>query len=151
MRAGWSGKCSPTRHVYTAMPVSWQTRLFSPSATSTLRRIVLSTRCPGTEVSRPAAALSASRRSCGMSFSAQTYRCAAASYTAACRSVSSSSGTAGPPSEDDAFEQRVAHHPVASVRAARDLAAGVQPFERRLGIGVDDEPAVLVVQHGVGH
>ena len=35
-------------------------------------RIVSSTRWPGTEVSRSAAAASASRRSCGMSFSAQT-------------------------------------------------------------------------------
>src|SRR5579859_1755228 len=148
MRAGWSGKCSPTRHVYTAMPVSWQTRLFSPSATSTLRRIVLSTRCPGTDVSRAAAAFSASRRSCGMSFSAHTYRCAAASSTAACRSVASS-GTAGPPSEDDAFQERVAHHPVAPVRAAGDLAACVHAFERRPGVLVDDEAAVLVVEDGV--
>src|SRR5436305_3563252 len=149
MRAGWSGKCSPTRHVYTAMPVSWQTRLFSLSATSTLRRIVLSTRCPGTDVSRAAAAFSASRRSCGMSFSAQTYRCAAASSTDACRSVASS-GTTGSPSEDDAFEQRVAHHPVAPVRAAGDLAARVQALHRRLRVRVDHEPAVLVVEHRVG-
>src|SRR5438067_10591266 len=148
MRAGCSGKCSPTRHVYTAMPVSWQTTLFSLSATSTLRRIVLSTRCPGTDVSRAAAAFSASRKSCGMSISAQTYRCAAASSTDACRSVSSS-GTTGPPSEDDAFQKRVAHHPISSVRAAGDLAARVHAFERRRGVLVDDEAAVLVVEDGV--
>src|SRR5579862_7449174 len=150
MRAGWSGKCSPTRHVYTAMPVSWQTRLFSLSATPTFFKIVERTRCPGTEVSRSAAAFSASRRSCGMSFSDHTYRCAAASSTAPCRSVSSSCGTAGPPSEDDALEQGVAHHAIAPVRAARDLAAGVQALERRPRIAVDHEAAVLVVQHGVG-
>ena len=69
------------------MPVSWQTRFFSSSATVTLRRMVWRTRCPVTEVSRPAASASASRRSCGMSFSAQTYRCAAASATAPSSSV----------------------------------------------------------------
>src|SRR5690349_2387978 len=132
------------------MPVSWQTRFFSESATSTLRRIVERTRCPGTEVSRSAASASASRRSCGMSFRAQTYRCAAASSTACWRSVSSGCGTSGPPSEDNAFEQAVPHHPVAAVRAARDLAAGVHALQRRLGVGVVDEPAVLVVEVGVG-
>ena len=51
--------------------------------------------------------------------------------------------------EDDALEQRVAHHAVAPVRAARDLAAGVDTLERRLGVRVDDEAAVLVVEDGV--
>src|SRR5215217_6715553 len=60
------------------MPVSWQTRFRSSSAIETLRWIVSSTRRPGTDVSRSRATASASRRSCGMSFSAQTYRCAAA-------------------------------------------------------------------------
>src|SRR5437868_12915216 len=131
------------------MPVSWQTRFFSLSATSTFLRMVERTRRPGAEVSRPAASRGASRKSWGMSFSAQTYRCAAASSTATCRSVSSSCGT-GSPSEDDAFQERVAHHAVASVRAACDLAAGVEAVERRLRVAVDDEPAVLVVQHGGG-
>src|ERR1700751_4077425 len=131
------------------MPVSWQTRLFSLSATATLRRMVERTRCPGTAVSRPAASRSASRRSCGMSLSAQTYKCAAASSPAACRSVSSSCGT-GSPSEDDAFQERVAHHAIAPVRASCDLAAGVETVERRLRVAFDYEPAVLVVQHGVG-
>ena len=36
------------------MPVSWQTRFFSLSATLTLRWIVSRTRCPGTDVSRAA-------------------------------------------------------------------------------------------------
>ena len=53
----------------------------------TLRWIVSRTRLPGTDVSRARASASASRRSCGMSFSAQTYRCAAASSTACWRSV----------------------------------------------------------------
>ena len=39
---------------------------------ATFLRIVSSTRWPGTDVSRAAASASASRRSCGMSFSAQT-------------------------------------------------------------------------------
>src|SRR4029453_8417621 len=43
---------------------------------------------PGAEGSRWAASFSASRRSCGMSFSAQTYRCAVASSTACWTSVS---------------------------------------------------------------
>src|SRR5437764_14105546 len=34
--------------------------------------------------------------------------------------------------------------------AAGDLAAGVEALERRLRVGVDDEPAVLVVEDGVG-
>jgi hypothetical protein len=54
------------------MPVSWQTRFFSVSATLMFFRIVCSTRCPGTDVSVSAARASASRKSCGMSFSAQT-------------------------------------------------------------------------------
>src|SRR6266511_3258455 len=74
------------------MPVSWQTRLRSLSATLTLRWIVSRTRRPGTEVSRPRAAASASRRSCGMSFSAHTYRYAAASSTAPWTSVATASG-----------------------------------------------------------
>ena len=49
-----------------------------------------------------------------------------------------------------ALEQRVAHHPVAPVRPAGDLAAGEEAFERRLGALVDDEAAVLVVEHGIG-
>src|SRR6476469_2078649 len=57
---------------------------------------------------------------------------------------------AGPPAEDGALEQRVAHHPVAPVRAAGDLAAGEQPLERGLGALVDDETAVLVVEHWIG-
>src|SRR4051812_47756274 len=71
------------------MPVSWQTRFRSLSATSTFFRIVASTRFPGTDVSRREASARASRRSCGMSFSAQTYRCAAASSTAPATSTSS--------------------------------------------------------------
>jgi hypothetical protein len=35
------------------------------------------------------------------------------------------------------------------VRAARDLAARVHPLDRGLGVLVDDEAAVLVVEHGV--
>src|SRR5438445_9163863 len=57
---------------------------------------------------------------------------------------------ARPSAEDDALEQRVAHHAVAPVRAAGDLAARVYAFERRLGVGVDHEAAVLVVEDGVG-
>src|SRR5438045_1206692 len=37
------------------MPVSWQTRFFSESATCTFFRMVFSTRCPGTDVSLRAA------------------------------------------------------------------------------------------------
>src|SRR4051795_2543489 len=133
------------------MPVSWQTRLFSLSAMLTFLWIVSRTRRPGTDVSRPRASASASRRSCGMSFSAQTYRCAAASSTACCRSVASCGGcsTSCPPSEYDTFQETVAHHAVAPVCAACDLTAGVEPVERRLRVGVDHEAAVLVVQHGV--
>src|SRR5581483_10683108 len=138
------------------MPVSWQTRLRSLSATFTFRWIVSSTRRPGTDVSFSRAAARASRRSCGMSFSAQTYRCAAASSTAPRRSVwLCSCGclllrcTAGAAAEDDAFEQAVAHHAVAAVRAAGDLAARVQALEGRLGVGVDHEAAVLVVEDGI--
>src|SRR3569833_2832063 len=151
MRAGWSGKCSPTFAWYTAMPVSWQTRCFSRSATVTLRWIVSRTRLPGTRVALRRAAASASRRSCGMSFSAQTYRCAAASSTACCRSVASCGGcsTACPPSENDTFQEAVAHHAVAAVRAARDLTARVDAVERGLRVGVDHETAVLIVEHGV--
>ena len=57
---------------------------------------------------------------------------------------------AGAAAEDDALEQRVAHHAVAPVGAARDLAAGVEALERRLGVLVDDEAAVLVVEDGIG-
>ena len=46
--------------------------------------------------------------------------------------------------------RRVAHHAVAPVGAAGDLAAGVEALERRLGVGVDHEAAVLVVEDGVG-
>ena len=60
------------------------------------------------------------------------------------------SGPACATAEDDALEQRVAHHAVAPVRAAGDLAAGVDALERRLGVRVDDEAAVLVVEDGVG-
>src|SRR5215216_140477 len=142
------------------MPVSWQTRFFSLSATLTLRWIVSSTRFPGTDVSSSRASASASRRSCGMSFSAQTYRCAAASSTACCRSVVVSIAIQLAPSlvvcrlaraapEDDALEQGVAHHAVAPVRAARDLAARVDTLERRLSVRVDREPAVLVMENRV--
>ena len=41
---------------------------------------------------------------------------------------------AGSASEDDALEQRVAHHAVPPVRAAGDLAARVHACERRLGV-----------------
>src|SRR6266511_54633 len=169
MRAGWSGKSSPTRQVYTAIPVSWQTRFVSRSAISTLRRMVSRTRCPGTDVSRPRASASASRRSCGMSFSAHTYRWAAASSTAPARStptvltrisVTLIEGVSrrrpfcgrapGAPAEHRALQQRVAHHPVAAVRPARDLAAGEHAFERRLAVLVDHEAAVLVVEHRIG-
>src|SRR6266540_1237236 len=159
MRAGWSGKCSPTRQWYTAIPVSWQTRLRSLSATLTLRWMVSSTRRPGTDVSRSRASASASRRSCGMSFSAQTYRCAAASSTACWRSVVVSIAMSAPSllgcglprasPENGTFEKAVAHHAVAPVRASRDLAAGVDALERRLGVRVDDETAVLVVEDRV--
>src|SRR5689334_23291457 len=54
------------------------------------------------------------------------------------------------PPEDGALEQRVAHHPVPSVRAACDLAARVETLESRLGLLVDDEAAVLVVEDGIG-
>src|SRR5579884_3856579 len=133
------------------MPVSWQTRLRSLSATLTLRWIVSSTRLPGTDVSRSRAAASASRRSCGMSFSAQTYRCAAASSTACCRSLASCGGcsTSGSPSEDDTFQEAVPHHAVPSVRSAGDLAAGIHARDRRLRVRVDHEAAVLVVEHGI--
>src|SRR3954451_20675973 len=133
------------------MPVSWQTRFFSRSATLMLRWIVSSTRLPGMLVSRCLASDSASRRSCGMSFSAQTYRCAAASSTACCRSLASCGGCSMscPPSEYDTFQETVAHHAVAPVRAAWNLAAGVDAVQRRLRVGVDHEPAVLVVQDRV--
>ncbi len=146
------------------MPVSWQTRFFSLSATWTFLRIVFKrTRCPGTLVSRAAASASASRRSCGMSFSAQTYRWAAASSTAPYRSVSivgaqrslcaplsARRRPAGAAPEDAALQQRVAHHPVPAVRATGDLATGEETFERRLALGVDHEAAVLVVEDRVG-
>ena len=54
------------------------------------------------------------------------------------------------PSEDDALEQRVAHHAVAPVGAACDLTAGVEALERGLGALVDHEAAVLVVEDGIG-
>src|SRR2546421_4483592 len=56
----------------------------------------------------------------------------------------------GPSSEDDAFEQAVAHHAVAAVRATGDLAAGIDTLERCPGVRVDQEAAVLVVKDGVG-
>src|SRR3954447_3927133 len=134
------------------MPVSWQTRFFSESATCTLRRIVDKTRCPGAEVSRSDASASASRRSCGMSFSAHTYRCAAASSTACCRSLASCGGcsTSCPPSEYDTFQEAVAHHAIPSMCAPRDLAARIDAVQRGLRIVADHETAVLVMQHRVG-
>src|SRR5262249_29197924 len=48
-----------------------------------------------------------------------------------------------------ALEQRVAHHPVATVGSSGDLATGEQAVERRLRVGVDDEAAVLVVEDRV--
>ena len=57
---------------------------------------------------------------------------------------------AGAAAEDDALEQRVAHHAVAPVGAAGDLAAGVDALERRRAVRVDHEAAVLVVEHRVG-
>ena len=59
-------------------------------------------------------------------------------------------GPAGPPSEYNTFEEGVAHHAVAAVRPAGDLAAGIEPFQGGLGIRVDRQAAVLVVEHGVG-
>ena len=56
----------------------------------------------------------------------------------------------GAPAEDGALEQAVAHHPVAPVGAARDLAAGIEAGQRRLAVLVDHEASVLVVQDGVG-
>src|SRR3954454_5837675 len=141
------------------MPVSWQTRFDRLSATSTFFRIVLSTRRPVTEVSRAAASASASRRSCGMSFSAHTYRCAAASSTTPWRSVSTvlngslrfpCGSPAGAPAEHAALEEGVAHHPVAPVGAARDLAAGEEPLERGLAVRMYHETPVLVVEDRVG-
>src|SRR6185295_5249993 len=54
------------------------------------------------------------------------------------------------PSEDDALEEAVAHHSIATVRAAGDLAAREHARERRLRARVDHEAAVLVVEDGVG-
>ena len=92
-----------------------------------------------------------------MSFSAQTYRCAAASSTTFWRSVAtaiSSSPSPPPrllaPAEDAALEQRVAHHPVPAVRSAGDLAAGEEALDGRLALLVDHEPTVLVVEHRIG-
>src|SRR5581483_943850 len=140
------------------MPVSWQTRFERLSATSTFFRMVSRTRLPVFEVSRPAASASASRRSCGMSFSAQTYRWAAASSTTPWRSVSTMlkslrflcGSPAGAPAEHAALEEGVAHHPVAPVGPACDLAAGEETLERRLGVRADHEAAVLVVEDRVG-
>src|SRR5918995_1353143 len=140
------------------MPVSWQTRFRSSSATVTFFRIVWRTRWPGTDVSVSAASASASRRSCGMSLSAQTYRCAAASSTTFWRSVATAKsaprflggGLARAAAEDAALEQRVAHHAVAPVGAAGDLAAREEALDGRLAVLVDDEPAVLVVEDGIG-
>src|SRR5207247_1844152 len=56
----------------------------------------------------------------------------------------------GAAAEDGALEQAVPHHPVAPVRAAGDLAAGVKARQGRLGALVDDEAAVLVVEHWIG-
>ena len=57
-------------------------------------------------------------------------------------------GSAGTPAEDAAFQKGVAHHAVAAVRAAGDLAArvGLRPSS---AIRVDRESAVLVVEDGV--
>ena len=57
-------------------------------------------------------------------------------------------GAPGTTAEDDALEQRVAHHAVATVGAARDLTARVEALERRLGVRVDHETAVLVMEDG---
>src|ERR671911_76436 len=59
-------------------------------------------------------------------------------------------GSPRPPAEHRTFEQAVAHHPVAAVRPARDLAGRIKPFDRRLPLLVDQEPAVLVVEHRIG-
>src|SRR4029079_19042225 len=52
------------------------------------------------------------------------------------------------PSEDDALEQRVAHHAVPSVGAARDLTTGEDALERRLRMLLDRETTALVVEDG---
>src|SRR6266705_942072 len=101
------------------MPVSWQTRLPWSSAISTLRWIV--SRARSRRTPRPCAdrAVLVSRSRL------RPFR----------RSVP------GPPPEDRALEERVSHHPISPVRPTCDLAAGEDPFERRLGALVDDEAA----------
>ena len=140
------------------MPVSWQTRFFSSSATSTFLRIVWSTRWPGTEVSRlgglgervaeilrdvlqrPDVEVRGGVLDDLLEIGGDGHHAAAFSAAAA----------PGAAAEDAALEQRVAHHPVAPVRAAGDLAAGEEALEGRLAVLVDHEPAVLVVEHGIG-
>jgi hypothetical protein len=51
-----------------------------------------------------------------------------------CSCLAFSAAPARAAAEDDALEQRVAHHAVAPVRAAGDLAARVDALERRLGV-----------------
>ena len=64
--------------------------------------------------------------------------------------LASAAAAAGAPAEDGALEQRVAHHPVTPVRAACDLAAGIDAVEGRARVLVDHEAAVLVVENRVG-
>ena len=140
------------------MPVSWQTRFFSLSATLTLRWIVSRTRLPGD--GRLAAARVGERVAEVLRDVLQRPdvevrggvldgvlqiggdRAHAPRFLGG--------GAAGAAAEDDALEQRVAHHAVPPVGAAGDLAAGVHALERRLGVRVDHETAVLVVEDGVG-
>ena len=129
------------------MPVSWQTRLFCSSATADVGgdrlQDLAADRVRLAVASRPA---SASRRSWGMSFSDQTYRCAPASSTVLIRSVSTvvlelspfsaplCRRAPRPPAEHGAVEQGVAHHPVAAVHPAGDLPGGVQALHGGLPV-----------------
>ena len=140
------------------MPVSWQTRFFSSSATSTFRRIVCRTRWPGTVVSRPGGVrerVAQVLRDVLQRPDVEVGRgllddVREVGLDGAHAPAFSCGGPPGATAEDAALEQAVAHHAVPPVRAAGDLAAGVQPLERRLGVRVDHEAAVLVVEDGVG-
>ncbi len=87
--------------------------------------------------------------------SEETVRAAHALHTssegyAAHQRAASRSGPSGACAEDRAVEQRVAHHAVPPVHAAGDLARREDAVDGRPPVAVDHDPAVLVVQHGVG-
>ena len=145
------------------MPVSWQTRLFCSSATPTLVVIVSRILRPTGCVSRSRAAASASRRSWGMSFSDQTYRCAPASSTvllqigvhgrAQSQSFQRAASAAARPARRPNTAQSSRELPIILLRPCTPPVispAAYRPSTVVCPSRADHEPAVLVVKHGIG-